>query len=120
MHAHSIIMALHCRKIINEALLCPIRMCHAEMACNFGLTSSFLPKLSRLSPTMALTRQKSQWTQKTLTATAKCQFCGNKFKPQGIKSHESCCSRRKVKEKQRIQATKEYEDSLERGMSTLT
>ncbi|KAI6011012.1 hypothetical protein BKA83DRAFT_4503069 [Pisolithus microcarpus] len=63
---------------------------------------------------MALVRHpKYNYTEKTLSKTTQCQFCGKLFKPQGIKSHEAHCGTRQIRERQRLDATKQYERDLE-------
>ncbi|KAF8547604.1 hypothetical protein OG21DRAFT_1527044 [Imleria badia] len=63
---------------------------------------------------MASVRKKYNWSHKTLTTTP-CQHCGNVFKPQGLRSHELHCVRRKGKERQHVQSSMEYEQVLEQS-----
>ncbi|KAF8138632.1 hypothetical protein EV363DRAFT_1154374 [Boletus edulis] len=65
---------------------------------------------------MAPVRQKYQWSEQTRTATCRCQFCGNIFKPQGFRAHEKHCGKRKGKQQQRTRLAEEYERDIEQGM----
>ncbi|KIK74043.1 hypothetical protein PAXRUDRAFT_176858, partial [Paxillus rubicundulus Ve08.2h10] len=58
---------------------------------------------------------KYSYSQETLTSQLPCQYCNQKYKPQGLKKHEASCKHRHDSEKDRARANKQYEKDVKKG-----
>lgn len=60
-------------------------------------------------------RGKYNYTEKTLTSGSQCPHCGNMYKAQGFKRHESVCKQRDAGAKEAF--NQEYERDQQKGAS---
>jgi hypothetical protein len=60
-------------------------------------------------------RGKYNYTEKTLTSGSQCPHCGNMYKAQGFKRHESVCKQRDAEAKEAF--NQEYERDQQKGES---
>ncbi|KIJ16672.1 hypothetical protein PAXINDRAFT_180027 [Paxillus involutus ATCC 200175] len=66
-------------------------------------------------PPARRSRAKYNYSEETLNTRIQCQRCGKTYKPQGIKSHEVNCKRRRDAAKESERANKEYLRDLRRA-----